>query len=311
VSTVEVPRETTRAHYPDAEGYVERDGVRVFYEVYGHGSPTVMLLPTWSLVHSRFWKAQIAYLARHFRVVVFDGRGNGRSDRPAAAAAYSAVEFAHDAFAVMDATETEAVVNVSTSAGTTWNLLMAARQPERVLGAAFLCPTTYAVAEPLPDWMHTPFNERLDGDAGATPYNRHFIRERYPEFARWWIELCTPEAHSSRSIEFGLEMAMETTPKVILATIDAIEIDRFGSMAAAFRTFGPLLRELAAQVRCPALVIHGELDAACPGNSSQALADDTGAELLVLPGTGHVPQGRKPVAVNLALRAFVERVAAG
>ena len=27
--------EQTRARYPDQEGYVERDGVRLFYEVYG------------------------------------------------------------------------------------------------------------------------------------------------------------------------------------------------------------------------------------------------------------------------------------
>ena len=69
------------------------------------GERTVLLLPTWSIVHSRFWKVQIPYLARHFRVVTFDGRGNGRSDRPAGADAYSANEFAADALAVMDATE--------------------------------------------------------------------------------------------------------------------------------------------------------------------------------------------------------------
>src|SRR5205807_7122961 len=54
-------REQTRARYPDQTGYVERDGVRVFYEVYGGGEPTVLLLPTWSIVHSRVWKAQIPY----------------------------------------------------------------------------------------------------------------------------------------------------------------------------------------------------------------------------------------------------------
>ena len=74
--------EQTRARYPDQEGYLERDGVRVFYEVYGSGEPTVFLLPTWSIIHSRHWKMQIPYLARHCRVVTFDGRGNGRSDRP-------------------------------------------------------------------------------------------------------------------------------------------------------------------------------------------------------------------------------------
>ncbi|MGH3282994.1 MAG: hypothetical protein ACRDNW_28235, partial [Trebonia sp.] len=32
--------EQTRARYPDQEGFLERDGVRVFYEAYGTGEPT-------------------------------------------------------------------------------------------------------------------------------------------------------------------------------------------------------------------------------------------------------------------------------
>ena len=42
-------REQTRARYPDREGYVERDGVRVFYEIYGTGEPTVLFMPTWEI----------------------------------------------------------------------------------------------------------------------------------------------------------------------------------------------------------------------------------------------------------------------
>ena len=60
-------------------------------------------MPTWSIIHSRFWKMQIPYLARHARVVTFDGRGNGRSDRPAEPDAYREEEYAADAVAVMDA----------------------------------------------------------------------------------------------------------------------------------------------------------------------------------------------------------------
>src|SRR5205085_7284624 len=99
------------------EGYVEREGVRIFYEVYGEGERTVLLLPTWSIVHSRHWKMQIPYLARHCRVVTFDGRGNGRSDRPSEPAAYDQREFAADALSVLDATSTASAVLVSLSLG--------------------------------------------------------------------------------------------------------------------------------------------------------------------------------------------------
>ena len=46
-------REQTRARYPDSSGFTEREGVRLYYEVYGSGEPTVFLLPTWSIIHSR------------------------------------------------------------------------------------------------------------------------------------------------------------------------------------------------------------------------------------------------------------------
>ena len=137
--------EQSRARYPDTEGYVERDGVRTFYEVYGEGEPTVLLLPTWSIIHSRCWKLQIPYLARHCRVVTFDGRGNGKSDRPAEPAAYVEQEFADDAVAVMDATGTDRAVLVSLSRGAERSLLLATGHPERVAGMVFIAP-----ALPLP-----------------------------------------------------------------------------------------------------------------------------------------------------------------
>ena len=105
-----------RAREPDADGFVDRGGVKLHYETFGDGEPTLLLLPSWTIINARFWKAQMPYLARRFRVVTYDGGpANGRSDRPLDAGPYGCEEQARAAGAVLDATGTERAVVVSRS----------------------------------------------------------------------------------------------------------------------------------------------------------------------------------------------------
>ncbi len=79
-----------RARLPDQTGFAtSSDGVRLAFDVYGAGEPTIAFLPSTPIIHARQWKGQIPYLSRHFRVVAYDGRGNGRSDRPTTPEAYT------------------------------------------------------------------------------------------------------------------------------------------------------------------------------------------------------------------------------
>jgi len=149
-----------RALYPDEDGYVDRDGIKIFYEIYGSGRPTVVLMPTWSIIHSRFWKMQIPYLARHFRVVTFDGRGNGKSGRPAEADAYAESEFVKDTLAVMDVTETQSAVLVCLSLGAQRTLLLGADHPDRVEGAVFI-GASLPIAPGHPERSVYSFDDRL------------------------------------------------------------------------------------------------------------------------------------------------------
>ena len=64
-----------RAMLPHTTGKVDRDGVNLHFEVYGEGDHTIVFVPTWAIIHSRSWKAQIPYFAEHFR------RDRGRRDR--------------------------------------------------------------------------------------------------------------------------------------------------------------------------------------------------------------------------------------
>ena len=135
--------EQSRAVYPATEGFVERDGEQLFYEVYGDGEETIFLLPTWSLVHSRHWKMQIAYFARHFRVLTMDGLGNGRSDRCKDPKRYGPAEFARDCLAVMDATGTERAVMASLSRGAQYQLELARLAPSASLAPPSSAPSSH------------------------------------------------------------------------------------------------------------------------------------------------------------------------
>src|SRR3954467_10527994 len=104
-----------RAKLPISDGFVERDGVKLFYEIYGDSPTTMVFLPPWTIVHSRVYKAQLPYFSERFRCVAYDGRGNGKSDRPDDVAAYSLENYVADALAVMDATKTQAAILVGLS----------------------------------------------------------------------------------------------------------------------------------------------------------------------------------------------------
>src|SRR5919109_2500857 len=109
------PPEQTRARYPDVVGVVQRDGGRIAWEAYGQGDPPIVFVPPWQIVHSRVYKAQIPDFARRHRVIAWDNRGNGRSDRPTDPAAHTTLERASNLEAVMDAAGVEAAVLVGLS----------------------------------------------------------------------------------------------------------------------------------------------------------------------------------------------------
>ena len=303
MTTIDIPRapaeEQSRACYPEEEGFVERDGQRLFYEVYGQGEETVFLLPTWSLVHSRHWKMQIPYLARHFRVLTMDGLGNGRSDRCKDPERYPAPGFAQDCLAVMDASGTDRAVMASLSRGATYQLAINQMAPERVAGAAFIGPMfPYTLSHYtllLQDGRlaraarpHLPF--RWWGRVNPEKWDEH-----YSEFVEWFVSRCFSEAHSTKGIDDGIGWGLETDGETLGATVEGR-----GGMSRG------MLRGLAEDLDCPVLVISGDRDKITPPRDARALARFSGAGFENVPGAGHFPHARKMVQVNLALRDFAE-----
>ena len=127
-----------RARLPDADGYTLSGGVKIHYEVYGDvadGRRTILLLPTWTIIHKRFWKLQIPYLAsqvprRHLRragqrqVGPLRRCGCLRARPPGAVRRRCARQ--HRA-------PTGPCV-IGLSMGATWGIQLAAKHPDRVFG---------------------------------------------------------------------------------------------------------------------------------------------------------------------------------
>src|SRR3954447_4103178 len=166
-----------RARQPDSSGSVSRDGITIGYDVYGADhSPTIVLTPTWAIAHSRHWKAQIPVLARRYRVITVEGRGNGRADRPTNPDAYTFAEHAADGMAVLDAMGTERAVVAGVSRGGVVTAVLAAAAPERVTGAVLIGAALKSLAPAFAEQLAHSFARRLDTHRGWARYNQHYWR---------------------------------------------------------------------------------------------------------------------------------------
>jgi pimeloyl-ACP methyl ester carboxylesterase/predicted glycosyltransferase len=285
-----------RAKLPCKDGFVERDGVRIYYEVYGEGPQTMLFLPPWSIVHSRVYKAQLPYFSERFRCIAFDARGNGKSDRPTDMAAYAFENHILDALAVMDATDAGQTILVGLSLGGLHACAIAAYHPGRVR-AAVLVGTVATVGPGYPYMAPKHFLAKRERFDGWDKYNRDYWLSDYPDFAEHFIRNVCSEPHSTKQIEDAIAWANETTGPVQVRTVEARAIPPpFDVGETMYRS-----------IRCPMLLIHGENDQIQPHGRAEAVAAITGAELFTIQGGGHVPIGRFPAKCNALINDFLER----
>jgi pimeloyl-ACP methyl ester carboxylesterase len=296
---VDTAPEQSRARYPDEQGYVERDGVKVFWERYGDAPTAFLLFPTSPISHSRLWKAQIPYLARHYRVLTFDPRGNGRSDKPADAAAYGYWEFVEDGRAVLEAGGAERAVLTGLCDGGGWAVMLASAHPETALGVVALAPCLPYLGRPHPHYTSFPFAEPLETDEGWAKYNLDYWRRDFRGFLEFFFSQQLPEPHSTKQIEDCVGWGLGTDPET-LALADEVAPLPWSSAEEA--------QALCEAVSCPVLVVHGELDGCQTRERATEVAALTGGTFVGLEGAGHITPARQPVKVNGLLRDFAESV---
>ena len=287
-----------RARLPDDSGYATgSDGVRLAYDVYGSGDPTLVFLPSAPIVHSRQWKGQVSYFSRRHRVITYDGRGNGLSDRPTTSAANHDDLKTSDIAAVMDASGTEQAVLIGLCVDGVWRAIrLAAEDPARVLGIV-----AFGIGVPrlAPSQDHyqragAVFDDELPAYEGWGMYNRHFWQDHYPDFARFFFTEITSEPHSTKAIDDATRWAVDGSVEAMLA-----------ESGAEFPWDLEGVERVCRAVRCPMLLVHGTEDTCQRTERAQRLAELTGAPLVLVQGADHMIPGRHPVLANVLIRDFI------
>ncbi|MEA2311129.1 MAG: hypothetical protein QOE28_1097, partial [Solirubrobacteraceae bacterium] len=163
-------------------------------------------------------------------------------------------------------------------------------------------PTVPLLTPGPPEREGLGFDDELERYEGWAKYNRHYWRLDYRGFLEFFFAQVFPQPHSTKQIEDAVAWGLDTRPEVLIATMDGGDSGLADKAAA---------EELCRNVPCPVFVVHGTEDAILPLERGERVAELTGGEFVRFQGSGHAPQARDPVRVNLLLRAFAERFAPG
>ena len=285
-------------------GIVERDGVRLHWEMLRRpASPTILLLPAWSIVHSRLWKAPgpvpgPPLPGHHLR------RPRQRALRPAADAA------AYDARRVRRRRRRRARrhrhrarrASPALSLGGVWTRCSSRpRTPSASLGVVADRPGGPVLTPPRPDARRVrPATRSSTTDEGWAKFNTPLLAARLPRLPGVLLRRDLPGAALDEA-DRGLRR-LGARHDAGDAGREPADLGRPAPAASDGR--GDCCR----QVRCPVLSCTGRTTTSSRSSAASGVAELTGGELVALRGRGPRAAGARPGAVNLLLREFVDRV---
>lgn len=259
------------------------DGTRLHFEAFGRRSAPAVLMIQGLGADKHGWDMQRFTLARQYRVIAFDNRGAGRSDKPFGQ--YSIEQMTDDAVAVLDHEGIAAAHVVGASMGGAISQMMAVRHPTRVLSLTLACTAC----------RNQPWRRELLEQWMATAQERG-IGAMTSEAARW---VMAPRSFRRLVPAFGWlgPLAMGRPTHSFVSQVRAI-------LAAADE-----LADSLQFIDVPTLVVVGNQDILTPRGDSEEIADRIhGAELVVISGAAHGFMVEHASTFNKILKDFLHSV---
>jgi len=268
--------------------YAQSGDVSIAYQVIGEGPVDLVFVMGWVSNIDEFWTepswaAFLQRLARFSRLIVFDKRGTGLSDRVDEKNLPTLEERMDDVRAVMDAAGSQRAILFGISEGGPMCALFAATYPERTAGLLMFGGYPCAFRTPDYPWGRTQqeieawlevLRTKWGGPVGIE--TRMASRANDERYREWWTHY----------------LVRSTSPKAVVAlTRMNMAID---------------MRHVLPAIRVPTLIMHRTGDLALPVEGARYMAERIpGAKLIEFPGADHLPWTQDPEAVLAEIEAFV------
>jgi len=278
-----------------------KDGVRLWYQQTGKGSPVIVIHGGPGMDHHSL-AADLEPLARHHRLVYYDQRGGGLSTLPASPALLTIDHHVEDLEALRRQLGLEKVTLLAHSFGPAIAALYAIRYPQRVERMIFLGPIP-----PRKGKFAEEYGAGLASRLSAEDAKRGGELEKAFATATdvagtcraYWAIMTPPRVAKSLS-------AAVVKSDLCAGPPDAIRYGMTQTNAATFTSLGDWdwTADLA-KVAAPTLIIHGDEDAIPMAMVSQWSAALPNARLLRLSHTAHFPHAERPSIVFPAIETFL------
>jgi 3-oxoadipate enol-lactonase len=259
------------------------DGIRIHYDVVGRRDAEPLLMIQGLGTDSRGWMLQRLAFVRHHRIITFDNRGVGRSDKPLGP--YDLERMALDAIEVLDAAGVDSAHVMGASMGGVIAQILAVRHPERVRSLVLAC--TACRHQGWRRWLLEQWAEEAR-DQGMRVWAQHNLR---------WIV-------GPRSMRRFWPAFNALSGVFVSAPAHA-----FVAQVRAILDIDEGLRDEVPDHAPPTLVICGSQDILTPQSDSEELAElIPGAELVVVRGASHGFMVEAAPAFNRVVGEFLGRV---
>jgi len=258
------------------------DGTRIHYEVTGKPGATPILMIQGLGASKNAWNLQRIAMATRFRIISFDNRGAGRSDKPTVP--FTLEQMAEDAIAVLDAAGIETAHVVGASMGGVISQIVAVKHPHRVRSLTLVCTAC----------RNHPWRQELLQSWAKTAEEKGMI-EVGKEAAQWVM--------SPRSFRRLVPAFTWMGPLAALRPRHSF----VSQIHAILNTREDLVDQLST-ITAPTMVIVGNQDILTPRGDSEEIAERIpNAELVVISGAAHGLMMEHSSTFNKILIEFLQR----